>query len=54
MALGLGRLRLCPRDFRARSLCEWRALVEGHFGPAAPAMTRGDLNALMKAYPDGG
>jgi uncharacterized phage protein (TIGR02216 family) len=54
MALGLGRLRLCPRDFWALSLCEWRALVDGHFGPARPAMTRGDLNALMKAYPDGG
>jgi uncharacterized phage protein (TIGR02216 family) len=54
MALGLGRLRLRPRDFWALSLCEWRALVDGHFGPAAPAMTRGDFNALMKAYPDGG
>ncbi|MBN9588100.1 MAG: phage tail assembly chaperone [Alphaproteobacteria bacterium] len=53
MVLGLGRLRLRPRDFWALSLCEWRALVEGHFGRAAPPMTRGDLDALMKAYPDG-
>jgi uncharacterized phage protein (TIGR02216 family) len=52
--LGLGRLRLSPRDFWALSLGEWRALVEGHFGPAAPAMNRAGLNALMKAYPDGG
>jgi uncharacterized phage protein (TIGR02216 family) len=53
MALGLGRLRLAPRDFWALSLSEWRALVDGRFGRAAPAMTRRDLDALMKAYPDG-
>lgn len=53
MALGLGRLRLAPGDFWALSLCEWRALVEGHFGPAAPAMARAGLEQLMKEYPDG-
>ena len=53
MALGLGRLRLAPRDFWALSISEWRALALGHFGRAQPAMTRGDLSALMKAYTDG-
>lgn len=53
MRLGLGRLRLAPRDFWAMSLGEWRALIEGHFGVAAPAMTRAGLEALMKVYPDG-
>ena len=52
MALGLGRLKLAPGTFWSLSLREWRALVEGHFGTAAPVMTRADLNALMKAYPD--
>lgn len=52
MALGLGRLKLAPGTFWSLSLGEWRALVAGHFGTAAPAMTRGDLNTLMKAYPD--
>lgn len=53
MALGLGRLGLCARDFWALSLVEWRALVEGRLGRRGPAMTRDDLRSLMKAYPDG-
>jgi len=51
MALGLGRLRLAPRDFWALSLPEWRAMLAPF--RAAPSLTRGGLDDLMKAYPDG-
>ena len=54
MAFGLGVLRLPGDVFWAMTLRELEAAASGVFGPpplwAAPA--RGELAALMKAYPD--
>jgi uncharacterized phage protein (TIGR02216 family) len=54
MAAGLGTLRLPPRDFWAMTPRELDAALRGAFGlvGAMPAMTRGDLAALMALYPD--
>lgn len=52
MVLGLGEMRLAPRDFWALSLCEWRALTVARFGAAVPALTRAGLHALMRNHPD--
>jgi uncharacterized phage protein (TIGR02216 family) len=46
-------LRLAPATFWALSLPEWRALLEGRFGAAAAPLARGELEQLMRIYPDG-
>ena len=48
MRLAALRFAIPPADFWALSLCEWRALAGG----AAPVLTRGGLDALLRAYPD--
>jgi uncharacterized phage protein (TIGR02216 family) len=54
MAAGLGTLRLAPCDFWAMTPRELDAALRGAVGLVAskPGMTRGDLAALMAAYPD--
>jgi uncharacterized phage protein (TIGR02216 family) len=54
MAVGLGLLRLSPREFWAMSLPELQAASEALFGPspAAPPMSREKLEELMRAFPD--
>jgi uncharacterized phage protein (TIGR02216 family) len=54
MAAGLGTLGLAPRDFWAMTPRELDAALQGALGLVAmpPAMTRGDLAALMALYPD--
>jgi uncharacterized phage protein (TIGR02216 family) len=46
-------LRLSPDAFWRMSLVEWRALMDGRFGEAAPTLARNDLQNLMRMYPDG-
>ncbi len=50
MTLGLSRLRLSPDIFWSRSLPELAAMA-GAFLPAA-GVSRGDLDALMRRFPD--
>jgi uncharacterized phage protein (TIGR02216 family) len=48
MQLGLGVLRLSPKDF-------WNATpreIAAAFGGPAPLLLRGGLEDLMKRYPD--
>ena len=54
MAAGLGNLRLPPQIFWAMTPRELDAALRGAFGLAfqAAPMSRGDLSALMAAYPD--
>ncbi len=54
MTAGLGTLRLAPRDFWAMTPRELDAALRGALGLVAiePAITRGDLAALIAAYPD--
>jgi uncharacterized phage protein (TIGR02216 family) len=54
MAFGLGVLRLSPRDFWAMTTRELAAAIDGATGrrPRVPPMTRADLAALMRAFPD--
>jgi uncharacterized phage protein (TIGR02216 family) len=47
MQLGLGVLRLGPRDFWSSTLREIAAAF-----PAAPRPTRRDLDDLMQRFPD--
>lgn len=53
MAFGLGVLRLSSRDFWALTPRELFHAAEGVYGPAAPPMSRGAFDALMRAFPDG-
>jgi uncharacterized phage protein (TIGR02216 family) len=49
MAMGIGRMRLAPRDFWRMSLREWRAaLGQG----AGQGLDRAELETLMKEHPD--
>jgi uncharacterized phage protein (TIGR02216 family) len=50
MQLGLGQLRLAPKDFWAMTLRELNAALG--LGASARAMTRGDLGLLLERYPD--
>jgi uncharacterized phage protein (TIGR02216 family) len=53
MALGLGALKLSPGTFWALTPREFDAALEGHFGRGRrTALGRGDLDALMAAFPD--
>jgi len=58
MALGLGRLRLAPRDFWGMTLREFRAAQDGLAGRTSRSgrrgMSRERLAELMEKYPDGG
>lgn len=55
MAIGLGVLRLSPRDFWAMTPVELARAISGLTGgsPAVP-MTRDSLAALMARFPDRG
>ena len=50
MRLGLGRLRLSPREFWAMTLRELAAAA----GPMQAPMSRGELERMMAKYPDDG
>jgi uncharacterized phage protein (TIGR02216 family) len=54
MAMGLGLLRLTPRDFWAMTPRELDAALTGLLGPAhaETPTTRATLTDLMKRYPD--
>jgi uncharacterized phage protein (TIGR02216 family) len=53
MEAGLGTLRLAPSVFWAMTPRELEAALRGAFGVrAAHPMSRGELAALMAAYPD--
>jgi len=55
MAIGLGVLRLAPRDFWAMTPVELARAISGLNGglPAAP-MTRDSLDGLIARFPDRG
>lgn len=46
-------MRLEPRVFWAMSLPEWRAAVAGRAPRRAMPLARGDLERMMKEFPDG-
>ncbi len=53
MEAGLGTLRLPPQVFWTMTPRELEAALRGAFGVArASPLSRADLSALMKAYPD--
>lgn len=55
MALGLGRLRITPRDFWALTMPELDALLRGALGrhaTIAPPMDRPALDVLRTRFPD--
>jgi len=54
MAIGLGVLRLPPRDFWAMTPVEFGRAVSGLMGGADSApMSRSSLDTLMARFPDG-
>ncbi len=55
MRFGLGVLRLAPRDFWSSTPRELHAASQGMFGARdGDAPSRDKLDALMRAFPDGG
>jgi uncharacterized phage protein (TIGR02216 family) len=54
MAFGLGVLRLSPRDFWSMTPRELFCATQGAFGRSPNAPSRSALDALMRAFPDGG
>jgi uncharacterized phage protein (TIGR02216 family) len=55
MAIGLGLLRLAPRDFWAMSLPELQAAMAGLAGEISPRPkppSRRELENLMACFPD--
>ena len=50
MQLGLGQLRLAPKDFWSMTLRELDAALG--LGASARTMTRDDLQLLLERYPD--
>lgn len=55
MAIGLGVLRLPPREFWAMTPSELAAAISGLTGgTAAQPMSRRSLDALIARFPDGG
>lgn len=54
MALGLGVLRLPPRDFWAMTPVELARAISGLTGGAPERMSRDSLDALMARFPDRG
>lgn len=51
MQIGLGQLRLAPKDFWALSLRELNAMIGAHM-PVVNVPDRQVLDDLMQAYPD--
>ena len=56
MRAGLGALRLSPAEFWSMTPRELDAALRGRLGPApgADAPGRGELDALLARFPDGG
>jgi uncharacterized phage protein (TIGR02216 family) len=55
MGVGLGVLALSPDAFWSMTLKELAAAIRGRFGPGpSPPLSRSDLDALMKRFPDTG
>lgn len=52
MRIGLGPLRLSPKEFWSATPRELAAAWEGLAGRAPDALTRADLDALMRGFPD--
>lgn len=53
MAVGLGVLRLAPRDFWAMTPREFASAIEGLTGGASPQpMKASGLRQLMQLFPD--
>ncbi|MBS3650796.1 phage tail assembly chaperone [Pseudaminobacter sp. 19-2017] len=52
MALGVGVLRLSPKDFWSMTPRELERAMSVHFGRAPAAPKRSEFAALMAAYPD--
>jgi uncharacterized phage protein (TIGR02216 family) len=52
MELGLGQLRLAPRDFWAMTLPELSAAAAALNTKSLETMTRGRLNSLAATFPD--
>jgi uncharacterized phage protein (TIGR02216 family) len=52
MRVAFGLLRLSPGAFWAMTPVEFERAVSALGGPRVPAPGRGDLAALMRAYPD--
>jgi uncharacterized phage protein (TIGR02216 family) len=52
MAFGFGVLRHSPQIFWSMTPRELASAVEGAFGRRRQAMTRGALDALVRAFPD--
>lgn len=53
MTVGLGLLRLSPKDFWAMSPREFQRAAAIVLPEAGPPMRRGELGMLMEAFPDG-
>ena len=52
MQAGLGVLRLAPFEFWRMTPRELAAALNGLYGPKAVPLGRGELNALMRRFPD--
>ncbi|MCO5129843.1 MAG: phage tail assembly chaperone [Xanthobacteraceae bacterium] len=52
MGFGLGVLRLSPDDFWRMTPRELAAAVAAVRGPRAAPLARGDLDRLMRSFPD--
>jgi len=52
MTVGLGLLRLSPKDFWSMSPREFERAAASVLPEAGPPIGRGELGVLMKAYPD--
>jgi len=46
-------MKLCPREFWALSLPEWRVLCQARFPEARAGLRRAELDRLLKEHPDG-
>jgi uncharacterized phage protein (TIGR02216 family) len=52
MTVGLGLLRLSPGDFWSMTTREFERAAAAVLPDQAPALGRGELDALMAAFPD--
>lgn len=56
MRVGLGHMQIRPSDFWEYTLSEWLFAIEGYRmkngGGEPDPMTRGELDRMMKEYPD--
>lgn len=53
MQIGLGRLKLSPKDFWAMTPREFSAALRGAFPASEAGLSRGELEKLMTQFPDG-